>query len=210
MKSLSMTRLKHQPPEDTLFSGDLKWKASRWRDWNVNLSHATKGCWLPWNEKPLDDEIETYINTSKSAAAALEMKSLSMTRLKHLIVFRNHQDCITWNEKPLDDEIETNKHTTCDDVPVRLKWKASRWRDWNMQDNCPSRFPRAPEMKSILITRLKPTMHCRIQSCQQPEMKSISIARLKPDMRKIVRNLLPSWNEKHLDCEIETCQRVRW
>ena len=64
---------------------------------------------------------------------------------------------------------------------VLLKRKASRLRDWN-------------------------SVTGDVQDLPDPQLekKSISITRLKHLVTRPIRDLLPSWKEKHLDYEIET------
>ena len=62
-----------------------------------------------WNEKPLDNEIETEIVKKYVCEFNPEMKSHSITRLKlDMDGARRVFQYLTWNEKPLDNEIETS------------------------------------------------------------------------------------------------------
>ena len=115
IKSISITRLKRRyfdaPPP--LRTTSLKSKASRLRDWNLD-TETEQGLYIvPWNQKHLDYEIETIIFIfftcrpwdlkSKASrlrdwnraiifailrAKSLEIKSISITRLKLLRLFR--------------------------------------------------------------------------------------------------------------------------
>ena len=86
-----------------------------------------------WNEKYLDYEIETGTRIRYAAGLAfLEMKSISITRLKRANTWLALRfQPLSWNEKYLDYEIETRL------IPYSwwslsgLKWKVSRLRDWN-------------------------------------------------------------------------------
>ena len=164
----------------------------------------------PWNEKHLDYEIETLIGTFlrkpknaplkwkasrlrdwnslpdlsvKVDLVELEMKSISITRLKLVCHhFIHYWRTYTWNEKHLDYEIETDRLDIgiFDNISY-LKWKASRLRDWNFN--------------WFLLTKIWFLIL---------EMKSISITRLKPGVNSPSAGVLAPWNEKHLDYEIET------
>ena len=86
-----------------------------------------------------------------------------------------------------------------------LKWKASQLWDWNATirlSDCDTKL--RIEMKSISIMRLKQTHSPRIAFAYSIEMKSISIMRLKPIRRTAGSARGQTWNEKHLNYEIET------
>ena len=136
----------------------LKSKASRLRDWNISKSfvyRGTSGTWnqkhldyeietemsfafvvsvlFAWNQKHLDYEIETQTNLAASVGRfrSLEIKSISITRLKL-------ESCFG-----------------CTSGRVHLKSKASRLRDWNAAAPACAICRYGLEIKSISITRLK-------------------------------------------------------
>ena len=186
----------------------LKWKASRLRDWNCQKRVGCAAEISSWNEKHLDYEIETRSLASRSEiCSSPEMKSISITRLK---LSKERIQPVTappWNEKHLDYEIETRyggsrkrKASRSPEMTsisitrlklkrregvfliISLKWQASRLRDWNLTASLVNAFrPTTPEMTSISITRLK--LPCWIHSRCHCHL---------------------SWNDKHLDYEIET------
>ena len=97
MKSISITRLK-------LFIFGAKYGLKRYHAWNekhldyeietqvvsLKLKDTSTTFGSSWNEKHLDYEIETLFviltNMDKIASLSLEMKSISITRLKHILV----------------------------------------------------------------------------------------------------------------------------
>ena len=87
-----------------------------------------------------------------------------------------------WNEKHLDCEIETFGYPRIarGQFPI-LKWKASRLRDWN----------------SYNFDRQIPVVHLKWKASRLRDWnKSMSLP--------TTGEACPAWNEKHLDCEIET------
>ena len=117
---------------------DLKRKVSRLRDWNLQrLCFRWQRYLRPWNEKYLDYEIETKFKGSETKTGdqvALETKSISITRLKHLLIFHTAHKLFL------------------------LKRKVSRLRDWNIgKDDRSLTISSWLETKSISITRLKQT-----------------------------------------------------
>ena len=90
MKSISITRLKLWRRSRGCRRGSrghLKWKVSRLRDWNLILNFIANRRAFPWNEKYLDYEIETArMRPPSSSTSSLEMKSISITRLKQCVV----------------------------------------------------------------------------------------------------------------------------
>ena len=73
--------------------------------WRIGISERLTES---WNEKPLDNEIETQLSGVVSAIEFNpEMKSHSITRLKHVSLCIVNAGAQAWNEKPLDNEIET-------------------------------------------------------------------------------------------------------
>ena len=162
MKSISMTRLK--------------------RDWR----RFTRTSGQTWNEKHLDDEIETSKNSPVRAnrTGYPEMKSISITRLKPIRLRGCRRLLLPWNEKPLDYEIETRI--------LRHRLNALRKPTWNEK-------PLDDEIETLLCRSYSPIIS------DAPEMKSISITRLKLQRHRIsliYREF--AWNEKPLDYEIET------
>ena len=62
------------------------------------------------------------------------------------------------------------------------------------------------EIKSISITRLKQVANLAPDAdSSKLEIKSISITRLKQIIKGLVADVRFTWNQKHLDYEIETC-----
>ena len=142
MKSISMTRLKHKLLStllgrrwhlkwkasrwrdwnhntgigDSLDTTSLKWKASRWRDWNVLIavSPASSPAYLKWKASRWRDW-NSAVAIPNRRLRSPEMKSLSIARLKLNI------SCKNWTSR------------------VSLKWKASRWRDWNQAETLAGR-----------------------------------------------------------------------
>ena len=110
------------------------------------------------------------------------MKSISITRLKHLRLLRDRNRSTTWNEKYLDYEIETYCRLTVWSSHIVLKWKVSRLRDWNSARGSGAGIDRAGHLK-WKVSRLR-------------------------DWNKHFHVLLVrgvgTWNEKYLDYEIET------
>ena len=145
----------------------------------------------------------------------VEIKSISITRLKHDIRYVPAICCVNcWNQKHLDYEIETTEQRN-------------------------GSFSRSSvEIKSISITRLKlhieaeleKRRHCWNQkhldyeietgkaqyqdACHRAlvEIKSISITRLKLQDTAYMQSsrISLSWNQKHLDYEIETASEWWW
>ena len=135
MKSFSITRLKHVLSTlDDATTTNLKWKASRLRDWNSSVvSAGTPSCWLEmksfsitrlklcsasrrvgvgrnlkWKASRLRDWNILDNPVLSGVSAGLEMKSFSITRLKHTRLHVLVEDRYhAWNEKLLDYEIET-------------------------------------------------------------------------------------------------------
>ena len=209
IKSISITRLKLQCfGEHRLAVLLLKSKVSRLRDWNwkcklnsiVSLSLKSKVSRLrDWNN---------VSGVGAKSLRKLEIKSISITRLKH----RDTERCgfsrlyWTWNQKYLDYEIETIAQGRDRRERPDLKSKVSRLRDWNCKRIlCQIEKRRRLEIKSISITRLKrQSASARIYSPwrlkskvsrlrdwnmmvnehretpPELEIKSISITRLKP------------------------------
>ena len=136
------------------------------------------------------------------------MKSISITRLKQHSRLRKNRQKKTWNEKHLDYEIETYPRNASNlRWEGHLKWKASRLRDWNFPVN-PIRLPNQPLLK-WKASRLRDwnlsAFLQRDTEFDNPEMKSISITRLKRGLNSRLSSPRNStWNEKHLDYEIET------
>ena len=118
-----------------------------------------------------------------SVSVYLEIKSISITRLKLCMRLFLAPLPWAWNQKHLDYEIETLKHRLKQANPLKnLKSKASRLRDWN--------------------TEVADPVRCHLI---QLEIKSISITRLKLHNRQFVGvDISAAWNQKHLDYEIET------
>ena len=176
MKSISITRLKH--------SAFVILDCTDFSEW-------------PWNEKHLDYEIETRMPRSQiphTSFRTLEMKSISITRLKLT------KDCFQRPMRQLWTRV--------------LKWKASRLRDWNTRYEksfTSSLDFRQLEMKSISITRLKQI--CKIWLLLTKLRKDLKwkASRLRDWNEKVFKaspetcdNSKRTWNEKHLDYEIET------
>ena len=159
-----------------------------------------------WNQKYLDYEIETIVkHTSNFKISALEIKSISITRLKLCAASRNR----------LKNQLEIKSISI-----TRLK-RNNRYPVFQ--------FVRL-EIKSISITRLKPVrtpfhrqslsswnqkyLDYEIETGNLPstlnrpkkrlEIKSISITRLKQRTSVFGGVTHRSWNQKYLDYEIET------
>ena len=163
----------------------LKSKASRLRDWNrSSWKVIDKPLWLSWNQKHLDYEIETKLNNKQGKQIAF-----------------------AWNQKHLDYEIET-KHKCIPkqsmfgleiksisitrlklgfgfgvrvDYLIFLKSKASRLRDWNKAPI--SDHDHRSDLKSK-ASRLRDWNNCSVYG--------------RPP------SVFYTWNQKHLDYEIET------
>ena len=195
IKRTSITRLKRNPLASLVsgFSGSLKSKEPRLRDWNPFLATPAQFPVLPWNQKNLDYEIETWSDCNADTKYStwnqknldyeietiakrnisrgwktLEIKRTSITRLKQFSVTTCTCWRHTWNQKNLDYEIETDRIEVVECHKVLfLKSKEPRLRDWNGFKSCAS---------------------------------SMSAS---------------SWNQKNLDYEIETsirhaCRNQRW
>ena len=187
IKSISITRLKLQTALYRQYHRHLglKSKASRLRDWNIIILSMSDS--VVYDLKSKASRLRDW-NCNRhglnSRQVTLEIKSISITRLKLM------------NSAGF-----TALHTF-------LKSKASRLRDWNSGLPVTSIVPTVPlEIKSISITRLKLLYRTWLQShFLSLEIKSISITRLKREhgYLRLPEDTL-TWNQKHLDYEIETC-----
>ena len=260
MKSISITRLKHV--KHHVYSQTYV----SWNEKHLDYEIETKIIeyhvifYMSWNEKHLDYEIETSIFPIHcSSKHTLEMKSISITRLKrsqlHItyrwLTYLEMKSISITRLKRMVDQYKLSLYNH------HLKWKASRLRDWNFVRYNISNFLYSLEMKSISITRLKHkdvliliqdfhdlkwkasrlrdwnvvlpllvvliyshlkwkasrlrdwnwiTKRTKAHTRIPLEMKSISITRLKQPKDFYGRYcFMGSWNEKHLDYEIETC-----
>ena len=111
-----------------------------------------------------------------------------------------------WNQKHLDYEIETAK-LRAGIQPMLSAWNQKHL-DYEIETSISRRgrcrFSRFLEIKSISITRLK-LKHCKLYNFPYwLEIKSISITRLKQVAPNVRWVYLSTWNQKHLDYEIET------
>ena len=189
-------------------SSRLKSKASRLRDWNKLVGRTKIFSQLQtWNQKHFDYEIETrtlYITLMR--ITFLEIKSISITRLKQEDQVAPRDFRTAWNQKHLDYEIETN------DIYFHRGRTGAAWNqkhlDYEIETNVViivRVMHQRLEIKSISITRLKPT-YKRTPRWRPAtlEIKSISITRLKLAFTLPETTLGLSWNQKHLDYEIET------
>ena len=69
---------------------------------------------MGWNQKSLDYEIETRCGARFQVDVhQVEIKSLSITRLKQAIRVRVVDQAGGWNQKSLDYEIETSRKAAC-------------------------------------------------------------------------------------------------
>ena len=112
---------------------------------------------LSWNQKFLDYEIETHLNSQlKETDSDVGIKSFSITRLKHVVMFNDYWQAVSvgiksfsitrlkqrrcqlvrvrlhrWNQKFLDYEIETQQPVSldCGSCELVLESKVSRLRD---------------------------------------------------------------------------------
>ena len=137
-----------------------------------------------WNQKNLDYEIETVLNSKRISPLTL-----------------------TWNQKNLDYEIETGALGASAIIgSLDLKSKEPRLRDWNVRAQDWGVIIDSLEIKRTSITRLKQS--AAEGAGWEPtelEIKRTSITRLKlgnPSIR--TDNGCSPWNQKNLDYEIET------
>ena len=235
IKSISITRLK--PFAESFDTGAwfcLKSKVSRLRDWNL----TSEGIIRDWA-----DDLKSKVsrlrdwNTNRSSVPSavwrLEIKSISITRLKRRSVCYHIKIYFSWNQKYLDYEIETILRSRTTGRWV-LTWN-QKYLDYEIETYNSFVYPfniTFLEIKSISITRLKSRKHSvGFYILTSLEIKSISITRLKrvathPEMWRVAYILkskvsrlrdwnpymcwtritwsTPSWNQKYLDYEIET------
>ena len=136
MKSISIMRLKLLSRKLVKTqSRSLKWKASQLWDWNIIplLPAPIFMRPLKWKASQLWDWNVSGRSARWFAGDHIEMKSISIMRLKHYLISRNWQ------------------------CRIKLKWKASQLWDWNIPLLSPTVLmgPSHIEMKSISIMRLK-------------------------------------------------------
>ena len=173
MKSISITRLKLWCVNLWMRSDwtckNLKWKASRLRDWNCSM--RTQSVFRTTQKLEMKSISITRLKQSKWVRwrlslhrIPLEMKSISITRLK---LENSTFSCTTRIASEL------------------LKWKASRLRDWNGNIHWRNwvawTFVLSWNEKH-LDYEIETTKILKLHSCairHRLEMKSISITRLK-------------------------------
>ena len=142
-----------------------------------------------WNQKYLDYEIETAstVLLSLMICPPLEIKSISITRLKPAFGVFNGEPSVAWNQKYLDYEIETRniKHFSKLGLTY-LKSKVSRLRDWNVD---------FLSVKRLFVRDLK----SKVSRLRDWNGENGRGSRIKPI----------TWNQKYLDYEIETKQNKK-
>ena len=124
--------------ETACFHSTCPHESPTWNQKNLDYEietdiHVTlKAHFHAWNQKNLDYEIETFPNPTRALGAPwLEIKRISITRLKQWCGPPHTHPHKTWNQKNLDYEIETSVEKPYPDIGRGLKSKESRLRDWN-------------------------------------------------------------------------------
>ena len=141
MKSISITRLKRNRSrlDHAPLRASLKWKASRLRDWNLwsTFRNSMYVRDLKWKASRLRDWNYLKAQLTCNLRPFPEMKSISITRLKHHIYDAGTPHgfhSLKWKASRLRD---WNNMSACSRASwmrlnsSNLKWKASRLRDWN-------------------------------------------------------------------------------
>ena len=186
IKRTSITRLKRAEDVIRYFdAGFLKSKEPRLRDWNNARRQNTDTFRdLPWNQKNLDYEIETTVQSRVAQhLPLLEIKRTSITRLKHVFVQSLSVQILFLEIKRT--SITRLKHSAFKHRKSPcwyLKSKEPRLRDWNgvLRHLC---FNGVVNLKS-----------------KEPRLRDWN-----PKMAKrFGLGNQSAWNQKNLDYEIET------
>ena len=115
------------------FGCPLKSKASRLRDWNLAITEISRNILDALEIKSISItrlKLSSATTLSRIRATTLKSKASRLRDWNQLQLSLRLRDR-TWNQKHLDYEIETNLRRFDEFTPKNLKSKASRLRDWN-------------------------------------------------------------------------------
>ena len=155
--------------------------------------------------------LKRSLDSSSSFSLPLEMKSISIPRLKLqcLIPSGMYSPCnLKWKASRFRDWNSSTIRHPCGSLWSGLKWKASRFRDWNSFGNdAPSPLIMSLKWKASRFRDWNSKL-CKGVSTPKSENLKWKASRFRdwnnPSLKTADSLTKRTWNEKHLDSEIET------